>query len=206
MSRPILAPIAVLVLGLLGCGASTQRATVGTHSPAPKAPPLEVKPAAKDYDVDTKRSRFEVIGSDLFSGDHRITFPDWRAHVTTGDEITIDAEVDTTTAAVDIESANDLLRAKLLNTDTYPRATLHATMRSTGKKPHEVLVAGTTELHGVTQDISFTGLLRQEGENFRFNARFVVDRQTFGIHYGPVEPFLKDDVRILIDVLAVPRQ
>ena len=78
-------------------------------------------------------------------------------------------------------------------------------MRSTrASKPNEVVVEGTTELHGVKKDLTFTGLLRQDGEDYRFNAAFVLDRQTFGIRYGPVEPFLKDDVRLVIDVVAVP--
>jgi polyisoprenoid-binding protein YceI len=203
--RRILAPIA-LVVAAVGCGTATQRAAVAPVKSGQFTPPspLPATPAAKDYEVDTKRSRFEVWGTDLFSGDHRITFERWRAHVTTGDVITIDAEVDVTTASVDLPSANGLVRRDLLEADTYPRATLHATMTSTGRKPNEVRVAGTTELHGVTKELSFTGLLRQAGADYRFNAAFVLDRQTFGIHYGPVEPFLKDDVRLVIDVVAVP--
>lgn len=190
------------VVFLVSCGTHTQRATVGAKAPA--AAPLPVQPAARDYEVDTKRSRFEVWGKDVFSAEHRITFGAWRAHVTTGATITIAADVDMTTATVDLQGADGLLRRHLLEADRFPHATLHATMRSTGRLPDEVLVAGTTELHGVTRDISFTGLLRQSGDEYRLSARFVLDRQAFGIHYGPVEPFLHDDVRIVMDVVAVP--
>jgi polyisoprenoid-binding protein YceI len=101
-------------------------------------------------------------------------------------------------------AANRILRYQLLECDAYPRSTLDATMRPTGVTPAEQLVDGISELHGVRKKLRFTGLLREEGDAYRFTAAFVISRKTFNIRYAPAEPFLKDDVRIIIDVLAVP--
>ena len=202
MQGRILAPIVVVVAA---CGAPTQRAAVSAPQPQTAAPALvDVHPAAKDYDVDTSRSRFEVWGKDLISGNHEITFTRWKAHVQLVDDVpTIDADVDATSAEVDLPGATAIVRDHLLEAQKYPHATLHATMRSTGRKKNEVVIEGESELHGVKKELRFTGILRQEGDRFRLNAAFVVDRQEFGIHYGPMEPFLRDDVRVVLDVVAV---
>jgi polyisoprenoid-binding protein YceI len=159
---------------------------------------------ATEYVVDTARSRFEVWGEDIMSGDHRITFMRWSARVRKTKEPEIHAEIAMCSAVLDMPRANGILRYELLECDEYPRSTLDATMRPSGATPGEQLVEGISELHGVRKKLRFTGLLREEGAAYRFTAAFVISRKTFNIRYAPAEPFLKDDVRVIIDVIAVP--
>lgn len=209
MPRPIIRQLrawGALVSALAlapGCGgSSTQRAAVSPIAPEGGAPPaVEIAP---EYVVDTSRSRFEVWGEDILSGDHRIWFRSWNARVRKTKEPEIHAEIETCTAEIDLTRATRILRYELLECDRYPRSTLDATMRPTGARPEEYVVEGISDLHGVRKKLRFTGSLKPEGEAYRFSAAFVISRKTFGIRYGPAEPFLKDDVRVIIDVIAVP--
>ncbi len=105
---------------------------------------------------------------------------------------------------IDMPRGRQTVKVHLLEADRYPTSTLQATMRRTGKKEGEHLVEGVTELHGVRKGLRFTGQLSPEGDSFRFTAEFVISRKDFKLHYRPIEAFLKDDVRIVIDALAVP--
>lgn len=202
---------------LAGCGHGTQRAAVsavGAGATGSEADASEKD--APEYLVDTARSRFEVWGTDILSGEHRITFPRWQARVRKTRRPEIHAEVDMCSAEIDMTSALGVLRHKLLECDRFPTGTLDATMTpltTGGAKPNEQLVEGIQELHGVRKKLRFTGFLTQEAApagspsaepHYRFVAAFVIARTTFGIRYGPAEPFLKDDVRVVIDVVAVP--
>lgn len=137
-------------------------------------------------------------------GDHRITFGNWRARVSLDPVPTIAAEIEMETAIFDTRKATNILRYRLLEADKFPFATLEATMRKTGVRPGEHVVDGVTLLHGVRKRLRFTGLLTQDGDTFHFKADFVISRKTFALRYAPAEPFLKDDVRVVIDVLAAP--
>lgn len=204
--------VATAAVALAGCGHGTQRAAVSAvgGGDARGVEGTAAENDAPEYVVDTKRSRFEVWGTDIMSGEHRITFPRWTARVRKRKEPEIHAEVDMCSAEIDLERALNILRYKLLECDRFPSGTLDATMKPTGSKPNEYLVEGIQELHGVRKKLRFTGLLTEEtsrGEttpHYRFVAAFVVARKTFSIRYGPAEPFLKDDVRVVIDVVAVP--
>lgn len=195
-----------LLLFLTACGGSTQRAAV---SAVPAGPPRAA--ATEDapvYVVDTTRSRFEVWGEDIMSGDHRITFGRWRASVRKTKEPEIHAEIAMCSAMIDMPRAIGILRYELLQCDRFPGSTLDATMKPTGAKPNEQMVEGISVLHGVKKKLRFTGLLSEEGQgedrHYRFTAAFIISRKSFDIRYGPAEPFLKDDVRVIIDVVAVP--
>lgn len=155
------------------------------------------------YVVDTSRSRFEVWGEDIMSGDHRITFARWRASVRKTKAPEIHAEIAMCSAMIDVSSAVGILRYQFLQCDQFPRSSLDATMKPTGKT-NEQLVEGIADLHGVRKKLRFTGFLKEEGAEYRFTAAFLLSRKNFNIRYGPAEPFLKDDVRVIIDVVAVP--
>lgn len=193
--------LAGLLLG--GCANRTQRAAI---SAVPAGPPGAIGSAeiAPELVVDTARSRFEVWGEDIVSGEHRIWFGRWSARVRKTKEPEIHASIEMCSAEIDMPRVIRLLRYELLECDLFPRSTLDATMKPTGAKPAEQLVEGISDLHGVRKQLRFTGLLREEGNGYRFTAAFVISRKTFNIRYAPAEPFLKDDVRVVIDVLAVP--
>jgi polyisoprenoid-binding protein YceI len=199
VSRRIIGQIALLAM--TACGARVERAAVAP-APAQLPPPPAVgtDKVDFDYDVDPSQSRFEVWGTDILSGDHKITFGKWSASIRTN---AIKAEVETCTAVIDLPSATGLVRSKLLECEKFPRSTLEATLLPTEKKD-VYIVDGITELHGVRKGLRFTGKLQPVDGGYRLRAKFVISRQDFNIYYGPVEPFLKDDVRLVIDVLALP--
>jgi polyisoprenoid-binding protein YceI len=191
---------------LLACGASAQRA--GVSAVPAGATSAATTRDAPEFVIDPARSKFEVWGKDIVSGDHRINFTRWTARVKQSAEPEIHAEVEMCSAEIDMKSATRILRHDLLQCDRYPMGTLDAVMKPTGARPNEFLVEGIQELHGVRKMLRFTGFLTAEGSgdelHYRFVAAFVISRKTFDIHYGPAEPFLKDDVRVVIDVVAVP--
>ncbi|MBX3226307.1 MAG: YceI family protein [Labilithrix sp.] len=194
-----------LAAALAACGGSTQRAAVSAAPPAANgASLLDAAPAEKEYVVDVARSKLEVWSQDIMGGDHRITFGSWRARVKTEPVPSIAAELEMATATLHPPRGTRTLRARLLEVDKFPLSTLEATMKKTGERRGEHLVEGVTELHGVRKRLRFTGLLTQDGDTFHFVASFVISRKTFGIRYAPAEPFLKDDVRVVLDVVAVP--
>ncbi len=53
--------------------------------------------------------------------------------------------------------------------------------------------------------IRFSGTLRPENDGYRFATSFVVSRKEFNIHYAPLEPFVRDDVRVVLSLYAKPR-
>jgi polyisoprenoid-binding protein YceI len=194
----------VALLAMTACASGTQRAAVSAAPPASTAQVLDVTPAVTDYTVDTRRSRFEVWAIDITGSEHMIRFKEWQARVRTAPVPTISAEIQMCTATTVPPRGTRLLRSSFLECDKFPTSTLEATMRKMGEKPHEHVVEGISELHGVRKQLRFKGVLTPEGDGFRLTAQFVISRKTFKIRYGPMEPFLKDDVRIVIDALAFP--
>ncbi|MCW5835247.1 MAG: YceI family protein [Labilithrix sp.] len=194
---------------LLGCGrASSQRAAIGpvagADRPAAAVRPLEIRPTARVYEVDPSRSRFELYGADVFTGEHKGTFGSWRARIEIGPPPVISATVDTGSIEMAMAGATGILKSYLLETHRYPTATLTATLRRTDGPPEEHVVEGTATLHGVEKGIRFLGRLTPEGDGFRFATDFVLSRKAFDIRYTPLEPLLRDDVRIVLDAFARP--
>lgn len=213
---------------------STQRAVVSPEpratspSPAPgtrqtEGKPLEVTPTALRYNLDPQQTKLEMFASDIVTGEHRAFFQRWRGHVdivpaavseTDGAASTpapsigaITAEIDTDSLVVDLAGATDFVKDKLLEVRRFPRATLTATLRrGDGPLPTQHIVQGIADIHGVKRHIRFVGDLTKEGGSYRFKTSFVISRKDFDVRYGPVEPFLKDDVRILIDGVANPER
>ncbi|MBX3215156.1 MAG: YceI family protein [Labilithrix sp.] len=202
--------LAVTALAVhVGCGgASSQRAALGPAAAAVGAPaparPLEILPAARVYEVDPSRSRFELYGMDVLGGEHMGTFGAWRARIEIAPMPRIAATVDTGSIEMAMAGATGILKSYLLETHRYPTATLAATLRRTDGVPEEHVVEGTATLHGVAQAIRFFGRLTPEDDGFRFTTDFVLSRKAFDIRYTPLEPLLRDDVRIVLDAFARP--
>lgn len=213
-----------LLLATTACGSSVQRATIvpaKEPSAAPAAPqpsstgdneqptatgrPLEIKPASREYIVDTARSHFEVFGKGTVAGEYKMSFRTWEARVyIEPNHPRIKVRVETSSVQMDLVGGTGLVRTKLLESDRFPLARLEATMSRTEGPPEEHLVEGIADLHGIKRGLRFLGTLTQEGEGFRFKTEFILSRKEFDIHYRPIEPFLKDDVRIVVDAIAMP--
>lgn len=202
--RPAL-PLVLVLVAACG-GAKTQRAAIVPSAPASVSRALDIHPTASRYRVDTKRSRFEIYGTDVFGSEHRMTFKTWEAHVTLEPVPRIAAKITTDSVVVDFPGATSTVQKHVLECARFPVATLDASLARTGGPPAEHVVEGIAELHGVKKTLRFLGTLTEEGDAFRFQTSFVVSRKEFDIHYAPIEPFLRDDVRIVVNALARPER
>lgn len=195
----------VLVLAAACGGTKVQRAAVVASAPAGPRP-LEIHPTASRYRVDAKRSRFEIYGTDVFGSEHRMTFKSWDAHVTLAPTPRITAKIETESVVVDFPGATGAVQKHVLECAKFPVATLDASLARTDGPPAEHVVEGVAELHGVKKTLRFLGTLTEEGDAYRFETSFVVSRKEFDIHYAPMEPFLRDDVRIVVNAVARPER
>jgi polyisoprenoid-binding protein YceI len=186
----------LLLLALTGCASRVQRA----ETSAPKAAPAPVVSAAS-YVADPSRSTLAVYAVDIFGNDHKMTFGAWEARAEVGKTARIVAQVDMTTLEVETAGATNVVRRRMLEVDRFPTATLDATLERTSGDEHTV--SALMELHGVKRSLRFTGTFRAEGDAVRFKSEILISRKAFKIRYGPVEPFLRDDVRVVFDVVAV---
>ena len=204
----------LLLGGAVACGgAATQRATVvpaaavAASAGASVGPrPLEIHPTARSYRIDPKRSRFEIFGTDIFGVEHRMTFATWQARVTFEPAPRITARIETASVVVDFPGATGTVKSSVLEVERFPFATLDATLARTEGPAAEHVVEGVADLHGVQKTLRFFGTLTAEGDAYRFTTSFVVSRKDFAIRYAPVEPFLRDDARVVIDALARPER
>jgi polyisoprenoid-binding protein YceI len=198
------------VLLVSSCGGSkVQRAatvpvTEAPHvSPAP--PPDSFGVLAKRYVVHHERSRLEVLASDSILGDHVITFDRWRAHVDTSPSLSIALVVDVTSLRMEPPKLGAWLQEHVLETRRYPQMKLDATMRIVDAREGTASVEAIAEVHGVRRALRFNGVVTRHGEAFRFRSEVMVKRQDFKL-YAPkvVDPFVKDDITIVVDAVATP--
>lgn len=209
------ASVALVALACLGCGPGVQRAMLvnvpaapaAVAAPAAAASLDVVRPAASRYVVSPRGSRFEIYASDSFTGEHRITFDRWSAHVEVVPVPRIVLEVDLDSLHVDVAAADSIVKSRLLEIDKYPRATFVATIAKTDGPAGQHVIEGVADIHGVKRGLRVLGTLAQEAENYRFKTVFTVSRRWFGIRYGgTLEAFLSDEVRIVVDALARPER
>jgi polyisoprenoid-binding protein YceI len=207
--------LATTALVLTACaGASGQRAEMfaPTHHPRPtlvaSADPthqLDIRPLARKYVVDPTRSRFDLVGYGTLTGEAKGTFTSWHARVVMMDGVPkIEADVLTDSLEVEMPGAAPILKKYFLETHRFPSATLTGTLWRTNGPPDEHVVEGTAVVHGVRRGIRFTGSLTEGDGGYHFAARFVVSRKEFDVRFAPLEPFVRDDILIDIDVYAVP--
>jgi polyisoprenoid-binding protein YceI len=187
----------LFLLAFSGCASRVQRAE--TSAPKAVAAPIA---SATPYVVDSARSTLMVYAVDVFGNDHKMSFGAWEAKLDVGKTAHLVARIDMTTVEVETAGATNIVRRHILEVDRFPTATLDATLERTSGDEHSVI--GLADLHGVKRSLRFTGTLRAEGDGYRLKSEFVLSRKAFKIRYGPVEPFLRDDVRVVLDVLAVP--
>lgn len=195
----------------LACGARTERATI---VPLPQvetdAKPVSISDGTpssgrlsrRNYVMDPARSHFDVFAADILTGEHKMSFDHWEAFVTVESKATIDVRVAMASASVDVPNATAYVKQNLLEVHRFPTATLSGILSKTKGPPDEHVVEGVAIIHGVKKGLRFLGTLKQESEGYRFRTSFVISRKEFAIRYQPLEPFLKDDVRIVVDAFA----
>ncbi len=201
----------VLLLALAGCGGSKvqQRAPTVPVAEAPKVAPAAVPPSfgplARRYTVSHLRSRLEVIASDSVLGAHTITFDRWRAHVDTEPALSIALVIEVESMRMDPPKLGAWVQENVLEARRYPRMLLTGTMRITDENEGKATVDAIAEVHGVKRALRFDGVVTKEDKAFRFRSEVTVKRQDFKLRAPAiVDPFVKDDITIVVDAVATP--
>lgn len=209
MIRRGLHPFALLAIFSACAGASVPRAqTDAKPSLAPQARPVGEEPWATRYAVRKESSRVDLYAADVITGDHRLTFERWTAHVVTKPAWRLEVTIETHSLRASPKVLEDFAKRRVLEVDRFPRATLQGTLRPLAFQRAEGTyeVVGHLELHGVTKPIRFEGSLTREGDRVRFRTQFVLARAPFDVRVpAPWEALVKNDVRIAIDAVAVPQ-
>lgn len=165
----------------------------------------EKGPEPGRYVVDAARARFDVFGAGTIAGHYRLRFPEWRAVVVLAQDRTarLDVTIDTRSVEVDKKAALGIVRDHLLEVERFPVAALTATLRPTDAAGG-FEIDGVADLHGVRQRLRFPGRLRAAPEGYTFHTEVKISRKAFGIRYAPIEPLVKDEVRIVVHALVRP--
>lgn len=68
------------------------------------------------------------------------------------------------------------------------------------------MVSGNLTIRGTTNGVTFPATIRSEAERLSIAADFIIDRQNWGISYaGAPDNLIEDNVRLILDVVAVPQ-
>lgn len=183
----------LLVLALaLGCRAPTK----------PPAAPLAAesnvrRPAPGRYVVDAEHSRFDALGAGTLAGHFRLRFTSWKATIDVANDGVgmLNVVVDTASVEVDKAAATDVVKVHLLEVDRFPKATLVGKLVPNGT---DYAIDGTADLHGYRVPLRIAGKLQEDGTEWVFRTSFPISRKAFAIKYTPIEPLVKDEVRIVV--------
>jgi hypothetical protein len=218
----------LLIVPLAGCGPRVQDADVRAPTVA-MAPVFDDAPAVAGtrFVVTPARTRLEIHGWGPIVGEQVFTFRRFRANVTTDGggarsaerlesrlggvggrspptvrTATFRAELDVTSLEGGISGLDSFARDHMLEADLHPRATFIGTVRRHGTSD-ACSVSGLLALHGVTREIAFEGIVREEGDSIRFAAVFDLPRKEFDVRlHNAWDAFVPNDVRIVLDVRA----
>lgn len=180
-----------------GCKAAPPAA-----APQPAAIVVPWGPKPGRYVVDPARARFDVYGAGTIAGRYRLRFPEWRAVVVLREDRTaeLDVRVVTRSVQVDKTAATGIVKNHLLEVERYPVATLKAKLRPTDASG-AYDIDGVADLHGVQQPLRFAGRLRQDPDGYVFHTEVKISRKAFNLRYTPIEPLVKDEVKIVVVAL-----
>lgn len=206
----------ILTLTLLaGCNGSKN---VIETSDAQEA--VEVSEESLVYEIDTQASTLGWSASKIVGGGHTGTM-----EIFSG-EIFFDAdgnlkggkfEVDMNSITEDKD--NEKVIAHLKNEDffdvvNHPTSTFEITdVNSVDSDEYTHEIEGNLTIKDITKNIAFSINLSEEGENYRANSTFEIDRTEWDIRYNSAKFFsdlgdkaIKDSVEYTLDIVAVLTQ
>ncbi|MEM1082982.1 MAG: YceI family protein [Verrucomicrobiota bacterium] len=126
----------------------------------------------------------------------------------------ISEEGDLTGGSIEIDmtstwSDNDKLTEHLKNEDffdveNHPTATFSLTSYA-DKGDGNYRISGDFMLRGVTKNISFPATAQKDGEDYKVQAEFDINRKDWGIEYaGKADDLIRDEVVIKLDLIISP--
>lgn len=155
--------------------------------------------------IGAKGSRVELHASDV-AGNY-LTARFWRLEGFVDAErgMALSLRLDASSLAMSPVVLTPYVRDDLLDADRFPTATLEGSIREVDPAKRSAVADCTIELHGVRRPVRLEGTLENEGAAVRFFGVGHVRRSDFGVRTaGETEPLLREDVRVMINVLARP--
>ncbi len=208
---PLLAPI-LIALGLSACSRNpaddVAKATV-EEPDANSSSPGEPSAEARQYTF-IEPSSIGFTGSKI-TGSHSGGFRKFSGHVTVAGDHLADGEhrvvIDMTSTWADHPKLEIHLKsADFFDIETYPEAVFNLDgAEKTGDDNYTF--SGELTLRGTTKAISFPGKVTAQGEGYRLESKFSINRKDFNIRYpGKPDDLIRDEVVIALDLHAVPSQ
>ena len=196
--------LAMVALAAAACGPPSAMARVG---PIYNAVPAERPLPVGNVEVDRERSRIEVIGADMITGEHvaLIREPEVRIATASGvlRELVVVADLQTLRVPDDAEVEDFVRSPEYLDVDRFPRAEFRSLRVRPLDEDGRYRVSGWLALHGVTRVIEFDARLATGPNGARLDAAFLLPRHAFDIRRRDRWDFLiAYDLRVRLRVVA----
>jgi polyisoprenoid-binding protein YceI len=164
---------------------------------------------AQRFAIRPDGSLLEILGNDLPTGPHTLTFTRFRGSLVPeepGGTGTLTLDVDLRSLRTDTESVASIVKDELFEVDRYPHATIRATLRP-GSAATERKVEGNVLLHGVRRGLRFSATLRHRRDRWYLSGDFVMSRVAHDMRRTPELDWLTaDEFLVKLDLLATPER
>lgn len=199
----------VLLLALLSCGGSIQRANLTTVPMVVRDPqPASVGDGPRAVPVRIESSRFDVSASDSVTGSHRLHFARWSGSYTAGSPARLTLDLDAPSITAESGWVTDVVRGDLLEVDRFPTIHVDVNLDLAAGPPSDArVVTGNVTLHGLTRSIRFDAHVTEDADGAHISAAFAMSRSAFDIHrHDRWDAVIDDDFRIELRLLAIEPQ
>lgn len=177
----------------------TAFAAAGCSAPRAPAPP------AARYVIGARGSRVELHAHDVAGNPLTARFGRLEGWVDAERGMGLSLRLDATSLAMSPLVLTPYVRDAVLDADRFPVAIVEGSIRETDAAKRLAVADCSIELHGVRRPLRLEGRLDREGEAVRFFAIGYVRRSDFGVRTAAeTEPLLRDELRVMVNVLAKP--
>lgn len=158
--------------------------------------------------IDTSRSEVNWRGAKVTRA-HDGGFNLYDGTVTvSGDQVTgVTVNIDMTSIWSDTNRLTGHLKSDdFFSVEMYPDARFEASsFAPTDSAGATHLVTGNLTMRGVTNSVTFPATISVEENMATANADFIINRRNWNVNYdGEADDLIRDDVRIIFDIVAAP--
>ena len=211
---------ALIALSLaLGSGCKKTESNPLTAPDLPKAAiadaavPLAEAPApdTKEYVIDNTASRLAFVGSNVTTtqeGKFEVFGGSVKVKGTDPTSASASVQIQMDSLKVGPDGLNKHLRsADFFDVAKYPQARFETTsIKPGGERGATHTVVGNLELRGTKKSISFPASIAITEQKAKLVAKFLLDRQAFGVAYtGKADNLVRDVVTVDLDLVASPK-
>lgn len=154
---------------------------------------FSIKPAPETYEIDTQKSFIKWKGYHLaksYEHNGNISIKSGGLEIENGDLVSGNILIDMTSITnndLTKEEDNqrlvkDLKSERFFNVAEFPEASL--TIKSVVKAGDEYKIDADITIRGITEPLSFTALIKSQGNSFTFHADLEIDRIKHEVMYG----------------------